>query len=128
MDNLDEIAKAKRLLDDGVITQEEFGDVKARRLKADQQVGRIYTKSKIAAGLFALFLGSLGIHKFYLGYIGTGVLLLILTLISCAFLAAGFPIPLLIIDTICLIEGIIYLTRDPEKFDETYVQGTKHWF
>ena len=37
------------------------------------------TKSKIAAGLLAIFLGGLGIHKFYLGYAGIGALYLALT-------------------------------------------------
>lgn len=30
-------------------------------------------KNKIAAGLFGIFLGGLGIHKFYLGQIGWGI-------------------------------------------------------
>lgn len=34
-------------------------------------------KSKLAAALFALFLGSFGIHKFYLGRIGLGILYLL---------------------------------------------------
>ncbi|MEY2669772.1 MAG: hypothetical protein RLZZ577_88 [Bacteroidota bacterium] len=34
-------------------------------------------KSKITAGLLALFLGGLGIHKFYLGRGGAGFLYLI---------------------------------------------------
>lgn len=32
--------------------------------------GARYSKSKIAAGLLGIFLGGLGIHKFYLGYTG----------------------------------------------------------
>ena len=35
------------------------------------------TKSKTTAGLLALFLGGLGIHKFYLGKNGQGVLYLL---------------------------------------------------
>lgn len=45
-------------------------------------------KSKIAAGLLALFLGTLGIHNFYLGYKGKGIAQLILTTIG-AFLVIG---------------------------------------
>jgi hypothetical protein len=37
-------------------------------------------KSKLAAVLFAFFLGSFGFHKFYLGKIGMGVLYLALML------------------------------------------------
>jgi TM2 domain-containing membrane protein YozV len=37
-------------------------------------------KSKLAAGLLALFLGTWGIHRFYLGYNGIGLTLLFLWL------------------------------------------------
>lgn len=40
-------------------------------------------KSKMAAGLLGVFLGGLGIHNFYLGYIGKGVAQIILTV--CCF-------------------------------------------
>lgn len=40
-------------------------------------------KSKIVAGVLGILLGSLGIHRFYLGYIGIGVLQLVLTFITC---------------------------------------------
>lgn len=39
-------------------------------------------KSKIAAGLFAIFLGSLGVHNFYLGYTGKAVAQLLLTIVG----------------------------------------------
>ena len=39
-------------------------------------------KSKIVAGLLGLFLGSLGVHNFYLGYTGKAVAQLLLTLIG----------------------------------------------
>ena len=35
-------------------------------------------KSKIVAGLLAIFLGGLGIHKFYLGYTKTGIIFLLI--------------------------------------------------
>ncbi len=37
-------------------------------------------KSKLVAGLLALFLGALGIHNFYLGFKGRGIVQLVLTL------------------------------------------------
>lgn len=39
-------------------------------------------KSKMAAGLLGIFLGSLGVHNFYLGYTGKAVAQLLLTLIG----------------------------------------------
>lgn len=40
-------------------------------------------KSRAAAGILGLFLGSLGVHRFYLGYSGIGVIMLLLTVLSC---------------------------------------------
>ena len=40
-------------------------------------------KSKIAAGLLGIFLGGLGIHRFYLGYVGIGIAQIIVTLVTC---------------------------------------------
>lgn len=47
-------------------------------------------KSKIAAGLLALFLGSYGVHNFYLGYTGKAVTQLLLTVL-------GIPLSLIFI-------------------------------
>ncbi|MCG2622494.1 NINE protein [Arthrobacter sp. I2-34] len=42
-------------------------------------------KSKLAAGLLGIFLGGLGIHRFYLGHTTIGVIQLLLTLVLGAF-------------------------------------------
>lgn len=60
-------------------------------------------KSKVAAGVFALLLGGLGIHKFYMGKTGQGLLYLL-------FCWTGIPA------LIALVEGILYLTESDEKF------------
>jgi TM2 domain-containing membrane protein YozV/RNA polymerase subunit RPABC4/transcription elongation factor Spt4 len=82
-------------------------------------------KDKIAAGLLAIFLGSLGIHKFYLGYNKAGVIMLLTTLlggiVTCG--AASFVVSIL-----AFIEGIIYLTKSDQDFMHTYVLGIKEWF
>ncbi len=64
------------------------------------------SKSKIAAGLLGILLGSLGVHNFYLGYTGKAVGQLLLTLIG--WIACGLgPIAAYIWG---LIEGIMILT------------------
>lgn len=60
-------------------------------------------KSKTAAGLLALFLGGIGVHKFYLGKIGMGILYL-------CFCWTGIPA------VVGFIEGIIYLCSNDENF------------
>jgi TM2 domain-containing membrane protein YozV len=44
-------------------------------------------KSKLIAILLALFLGALGIHRFYMGHIGTGIAMLLITVLSFGALA-----------------------------------------
>jgi TM2 domain-containing membrane protein YozV/cold shock CspA family protein len=88
------------------------------------QTGQIGAKSKIAAGILALLLGGLGVHKFYIGANGAGVIMLLVFIVGLIF--AG--IQTLIVAIIELIEGIIYLTRSDEDFYETYEVGKKAWF
>ena len=78
-------------------------------------------KEKLAAGLLGIFLGALGIHKFYLGYTKEGVIMLVVSLATCGAGAA-------IMEIIGLIEGIIYLTKTDEDFQYTYVDNYKGWF
>jgi TM2 domain-containing membrane protein YozV len=86
--------------------------------------GQVGAKSKIAAGLLALFLGGLGIHKFYLGATGAGVIMLVLWVFGWILLG----IPTAIISLIAFIEGIIYLTKSDEEFYQTYELNKKSWF
>ena len=60
-------------------------------------------KNRIAAGIFAIVLGDLGVHKFYMGKIGTGIL----CALFCWTFIPGF---------IGFIEGVLYLTESDEKF------------
>lgn len=90
---------------------------------------------KMAAGLCAILIGALGIHKFVLGYNTEGTIILVVNLvlnfigvITCGlgYLIAG---PILgILWVITLIEGIIYLTKPDEEFIETYQKNKKAWF
>ncbi len=72
---------------------------------------------KILAGLLALFVGYLGIHKFILGYQKEGIIQIIISVVTCGL---GGIIP--------FIEGIIYLTKSDEDFYKTYQVGKKPWF
>jgi TM2 domain-containing membrane protein YozV len=60
-------------------------------------------KSKIAAGLLGIFLGGLGIHRFYLGYNTIGLIMLLVTVLTCGL--AG-----IVTGIWGMVEGIMILT------------------
>jgi TM2 domain-containing membrane protein YozV len=76
---------------------------------------------KVAAGICGILIGSLGIHKFILGYQTEGLIMLLVSVLTC-FIASP------IMHIIGLIEGIMYLTKSDEDFVRTYIQGKKGWF
>lgn len=73
---------------------------------------------KVVAGILAILLGWLGVHKFILGYTKEGLLMILFSIISCGI--AG--------SLIGLIEGIVYLTKTDEEFYQTYQANKKAWF
>lgn len=82
----------------------------------DQQAQRVSSKSKIAAGLFGIFLGWLGVHRFYLGYSGIGGGILALTIIGALTSWMCIGIPMLIAAEVWgLIEGILILAGVIDK-------------
>jgi TM2 domain-containing membrane protein YozV len=81
--------------------------------------------NKIAAGILGILLGSLGIHKFILGYTKQGVIMLLVSLLGGML---TFGIASGIMGLIGLIEGILYLTKSDEEFISTYQTGRKGWF
>jgi len=62
-------------------------------------------------------MGSLGIHKFILGYTKEGIIQIIISICTCGI--GGI---------IGFIEGIIYLTKSDEDFVNTYITNKKGWF
>ena len=68
-------------------------------------------KSKMAAGLLGIFLGSFGVHNFYLGYTAKAVTQLVLSLIgillSCVFVGIFLTMGIWIWG---LVEGIMILS------------------
>jgi TM2 domain-containing membrane protein YozV len=76
---------------------------------------------KIAAGICGILLGALGVHKFLLGYTTEGLIMLLVTILTCGFGGAVMGI-------IGLVEGIMYLTKSDEEFVSTYILSKKGWF
>lgn len=77
--------------------------------------------TKIAAGVCGILLGALGVHKFILGMTKAGVIMLLVTVLTCGW--GGIPMGI-----IGLVEGILYLTKSDEEFNRLYVVGKKDWF
>ena len=77
--------------------------------------------SKIACGIVAILIGSLGIHKFIMGQTTAGIIMLLVTLLTCGVGAT-------VMWVIGIVEGIIYLTKSDEDFYQTYVVEKKAWF
>lgn len=65
------------------------------------------SKDKLVTGILAILLGTFGIHKFYLGQIGWGIVYLCLSWTGITGL-------------IGLVEGIIYLTTSDDEFHQRY--------
>jgi len=64
-------------------------------------------KDKTLAGLLALILGTLGVHRFYLGQPKLGILYLILLFTGISAILG-------------LIDAVMFLTMNQEDFDEKY--------
>jgi TM2 domain-containing membrane protein YozV len=85
----------------------------------------VTTKDHVAAGLLALFLGGLGIHKFYLGYNTAGFIMLGVAILGSL---VSFGMAGAVVWVIGVVEGIIYLTKSQSEFDAEYVYSKKEWF
>lgn len=157
MQGYEEIKELKQLLDEGLITQEDFDQKKTELLNsasmdtAEAPIGSTLAsypsnsqtekrKSKWVAGLTAIFLGCYGVHKFYLGYSTQGAILLAVTLglaLPASFIARALEsfafmklIGLLQVIPILIgvAEGVTYLIKSEEDFQMTYVAGHREWF
>ena len=74
-------------------------------------------KSKLAAGLLGIFLGSLGIHNFYLGHTGKAVGQLVGTIVGYVLLIVVIGIFIIAgISIWALIEGILILSARPGSY------------
>ena len=86
---------------------------------------RVSAKSKVTAGLLAIFLGAFLAHHFYLGNYKTAMVRLLLypfvVMIGSPVNMKWYPIPFLvfaaiILGILALIEGIMYLVKSDEDF------------
>lgn len=77
----------------------------------NQAYGYPQPKSKIAAGLLGIFLGGLGIHRFYLGYTKIGVIQLVLTIVLGLF-TLGLVGLWGVVEGIMILAGSSYFQRD----------------
>lgn len=68
-------------------------------------------KSRVAAGLLGIFLGGLGIHRFYLGYTTIGVIQIILT-VFLGILTLGLVGLWGLIEGIMILAGANYFRQD----------------
>ena len=102
-----------------------------------------YSKSRIAAGIYALFFGTIGVHQFYLGNAFSGILRIVGSFMWIFILIGFNPLsnldklgmiitivgPFFLVGLLVWIQGIIeginYLTMSDEQFDEKYVRKTR---
>ncbi|CVK16828.1 TM2 domain-containing protein [Apibacter mensalis] len=82
---------------------------------------KIANDKKLISGICGILLGSFGIHKLYLGYTKEGLIMLLVSLLTCG--AGAF-----FMSIIGIIEGVTYLTKSDEDFYKTYIVGHKGWF
>lgn len=67
-------------------------------------------KSRGLAGLFAILLGYLGIHYFYMGKVTGGIICILLTIVTCG-----------VWSIVSLIMGIKILCMKQNEFEEKYI-------
>ena len=101
---------------DGTRAKEIYVDILSRTAASTD-------RNKVAAGLLAIFLGAIGIHKFYLGYSKAGIIMILVFFVGFILI-----LPPIAISIIAFIEGIIYLTKTDEDFYQTYVVNERQWF
>ena len=106
MSTADEIKKLNDLLKDRVITQEEFDLQKEKLLNSSTTTS---TTDWLTLFLLTFFVGVLGVHRFYVGKIGTGFLMLL----TLGGLGVWF-----LVDLILVVTGQ-FTNKDGEKITRT---------
>ncbi len=70
-------------------------------------------RNKLVAALLAFFVGVLGVHRFYLGRTGTGIVMLVLTCTLVGVLVTGLW---------AFVDFIRYLVMSDEEFERRYAR------
>ena len=76
------------------------------------------TKDHVAAGLLAIFLGSLG-------YNTPGFIMLAVTIVGSIFSLGLAGLAMVVIS---IVEGVLYLSKSQTEFEQIYVFNKKEWF
>ena len=63
-------------------------------------------------------------HEFYLGNSNSAIIRLVVYIVGGVLMC----VPSFVLSMISIIEGIIYLAKSDEEFDEVYVKGKRAWF
>ena len=122
--------KASEKFDDAKEATKEFADeAKDTAKEFSESAKEAFSgaggeNKKLLAGILAIVLGWLGVHKFILGYTKEGVIMAVIGVVGW-FLCG---IPTAVVSLVGLVEGILYLTKSDEEFYNTYQVGKKPWF
>lgn len=73
-------------------------------------------RSRGIAGLLAILVGAIGVHYFYIGKTGAGIVFLLATLLSCGILGV-------VTEIVSLIQGILFFTSTQEEFESRWVNS-----
>lgn len=70
--------------------------------------------SRIAAAVIGIFCGSVGIHRFYMGHTNSGIVYLVVGVVTAGTVTS----------VVGLIDGIIYLLATDEEFQQKYANNS----
>lgn len=119
------LSNGVRTVNPGTDVDFEAADGKATNIfvMRGPAIGQVGQKNKIAAALLAFFLGGLGVHKFYLGLIPQGLIMLV-----CGTIGWFLILPGVAVWIIAIVEFVIYLTKTDDQFYQDYEVRKQGWF
>jgi predicted Zn finger-like uncharacterized protein len=79
-----------------------------------------WESNRQTVGLLAILVGALGIHKFVLGNNTPGLIMLLVSLLTCGI---GWPVMMVV----GMLEGVRYLRMSDAEFYQTYIVAKKAW-